>query len=602
MPLDASVISLEKLLIRYPRLDVPNYQRTFKWPEEQISNLFQDILNGLDFTDNGDSRGHFLGSIVVCNDETSNKLDLVDGQQRLTSLTLMLWSLAKLADSRVQAKARTAIMQNEGSNPRILHKSENSVLCSDREAYREVITNLETGLNPGNIDPLDEETIQRNYEWQNALSESCIFKASRCLDALAVRACELLQRDARIPSRSKAAEMIYKRIADGVKLIIIETNQRKEGMRVFASINAQGTKLEPWELIMSAFYTHGTSDRQQKAVQLTFESDQFSISKVLGAKNDDTAVNNGLRTYWVATRRLVSMDDLFHDFNEVLSKQENQETTHASLLKQILYCVPLLKGFDNAPNRQASILRGQFFEMECLYPLTVAMKDKLARPILLSVLLHLQNKTSAANETLRRVSFALERARMRLVICKYASNFIDKSYAQIANDIYHGRFTDDPDEIERRVYKAIGNIKGFPGKEELELAFQRFNAFGKDKKITAVIATRLQDALRNPDKLPFLYLRTPKRDDDSFELVRGLKYSEDISTDREARRLGFNSFASLELIGSSLGNLFMADPETGEIDHGIKFNGNTEIADLGEEAMAERRDMLAELATRIWHF
>jgi hypothetical protein len=602
MPLEASVISLEKLLVRYPRLDVPNYQRTFKWPEEQISNLFQDILNGLDFTENGETRGHFLGSIVVCNDETSNKLDLVDGQQRMTSLTLMLWSLAKLADSRIQEKAKKTIMQNDGSNPRILHKSENSELCSDREAYRAVIAHLDGEINLGNEDPLDEETIQRNFGLRNSLSENCIYKASRCLDTLAVRACELLQRDAGISSRVKAAEMIYKRIADGVKLIIIETNQRKEGMRVFASINAQGTKLEPWELIMSAFYTHGTSERQQKAVQLTFESDQFSISKVLGAKNDDAAVNNGLRTYWVATRRLVSMDDLFHDFNEVLSKQENQEKTHASLLKQILYCVPLLKGFDNAPNRQASIVRGQFFEMECLYPLTVAMKDKLARPILLSVLLHLQNNTSAANETLRRVSFALERARMRLVICKYASNFIDKGYAQIANDIYHGKFTDDPDEIERRVYKAIGNIKGFPGKEELELAFQRFNAFGKDKKITAVIATRLQDALRNPDKLPFLYLRTPKRDDDSFELVRGLKYSEDISTDREARRLGFNSFASLELIGGSLGNLFMANPESGEIDHDIDFNGRTEIPDLGEDAMTERRDMLAELATRIWHF
>jgi len=46
----------------------------------------------------------------------------------------------------------------------------------------------------------------------------------------------------------------------------------------------------------------------------------------------------------------------------------------------------------------------------------------------------------------------------------------------------------------------------------------------------------------------------------------------------------------------------MADPETGDIDHGIKFNGKTEVAELGEDAMKERRDLLAEVAARIWHF
>ena len=119
MPLEAKVISLKELLLRYPRLDVPNYQRTFKWPEEQISNLFQDILNGLDFSKKGEMEGHFLGSIVVCKDENSGKLDLVDGQQRLTSLTIMLWSLAKLADPDTQKDAQKVIMQMDLENPKI---------------------------------------------------------------------------------------------------------------------------------------------------------------------------------------------------------------------------------------------------------------------------------------------------------------------------------------------------------------------------------------------------------------------------------------------------------------------------------------------------
>lgn len=95
MPLDARVISLEQLLLKYPCLHVPNYQRAFKWNEEKITTTFQDILNGLDFTGQADIRGHFLGSVVVCKDVTNNKADLVDGQQRLTTLTIMLWKLSK---------------------------------------------------------------------------------------------------------------------------------------------------------------------------------------------------------------------------------------------------------------------------------------------------------------------------------------------------------------------------------------------------------------------------------------------------------------------------------------------------------------------------
>ena len=123
MPLDAKVISLEDLLLKYPCLDVPNYQRTFKWTEEKITTTFQDILNGLDFTGSGDNRGHFLGSVVVCKDPTNNKIDLVDGQQRLTTLTIMLWSLAKLADKQTLEKAKRTILQADRQNPRILHKA-----------------------------------------------------------------------------------------------------------------------------------------------------------------------------------------------------------------------------------------------------------------------------------------------------------------------------------------------------------------------------------------------------------------------------------------------------------------------------------------------
>ena len=601
MPLDAKVINLEQLLQKYPCLDVPNYQRTFRWTEDKITTTFQDILNGLDFTGKGDARGHFLGSIVICKDVASNKIDLVDGQQRLTTLTIMLWSLAKLADKATLEKARKTILQKDLATPRILHKANNKEACSDRDAYREIATKLEADLSPEKSGPDDVMAIERNAQWHDALTRSPVYKAGICLDDLAVRACEAYQRETKSSSRTKAATEIYARLAEGVKLIIIETDQRKEGMRVFASINAGGTPLETWELIMSAFYTHGPAQKQQDLVELTFESDQYSISKILGAENDDSTVNNGLRTFWLATRRFARMDDLFNEFNETLAQSPDLPKTHSDLLKQILFCVPLLKGFDTAPQTVENVVSRKTYEFTSLWPLTVAMKDKLARPILLSILLRLNSDPKSAEDALRRVSFALERARMKLIICKYGANFIEKPYSQLAVDIYKGKLTDNPEKIEESVYDYLRAIKGFPGADELEAAFQRYTPVGKDQKLPKLIAIRLQDALRNPDKLPFLYRSLPKKSQDTFRLVKGLDL-EMVTSDREARRLGFNSLANLESLGGSLGNLFMADPTSGEIDHTIAFNGETEVADLGEESMTERRDLLAELAARIWHF
>jgi hypothetical protein len=601
MPLDAKVISLEQLLLKYPCLDVPNYQRTFKWNEEKITTTFQDILNGLDFTGQADNRGHFLGSVVVCKDVTNNRTDLVDGQQRLTTLTIMLWSLAKLADKQTIDKAKRVILQSDLQTPRILHKSSNKELCSDRDAYREIATKIEADHSPEEGEPDDENVIQRNADWHKALISTYIYKAGACLDDLAERACDAYLRDTKTTSRSKAAAEIYKRLAEGIRLIIIETDQRKEGMRVFASINAGGTPLETWELIMSAFYTHGPEPKQQSLVELTFENDKHSIAKVLASEDDDAAVNNGLRTFWLATRRFARMDDLFNEFNETLAKSQDPKKTHSDLLKQILFSVPFLKAFDTAPNSIKNAVVEKSYALESVYPLTVAMKDKLARPILLSLLLRLHKDPESADDAVRRVSFALEKARMKLIVCKYGANFIEKPYSQLAVDIYKGKLGDDPETIEDTVYDYLRGIKGFPTKEELESAFQRYTPTGKDQKLPKLIAIRLQEALRNPKKLPFLYLSTPKREVDTFKLTKGLIYDKEPS-ERDAHNLGFESAAKLLLIGGSLGNLFMADLESGDIDHRIEFNGRKDISELDEQAMTERRDMLAELASRIWNF
>jgi hypothetical protein len=68
--------------------EIPAYQREYSWGKEQWDALFDDLL------DEPDNSGHFLGSIICINkttDTTSQSvLELVDGQQRMTTLSLLL--------------------------------------------------------------------------------------------------------------------------------------------------------------------------------------------------------------------------------------------------------------------------------------------------------------------------------------------------------------------------------------------------------------------------------------------------------------------------------------------------------------------------------
>ena len=588
MPLNAEVISLEGLLARYPTFDVPNYQRTFKWSEELITNLFQDILNGLDFTTGSDPRGHFLGSIVVCKDEATGKLDLVDGQQRLTTLTILLWSLAKLADPETLEKAKRTIRQSDLINPRIMHMAGNDAVCSDRAAYREVAINMEPDFSP-NGDAYEEEVVEENANWATSLQLTKLFKAGRCLDKLAKRACDAYVRENKTSNSRLAAAVIYKRIAEGVRLIIIETDQRKEGMRVFASINAGGTKLEPWE-------------QQQSQVQKAFDHDSLSIKRMLGLKNDDSGINNGLRTIWLATRKFARMDDLFNEFNDTLTQSKDPARTHSDLLKIILFSAPLIKGLDNG-SKDVKVITRKRYDLSSAYPVSVAMRDKVARPILLSVLLRFEQDPTKAEDALRRVSFALERARMKLIVTKSGGNFIEKPYSQLANEIYRGKHSDDPQAMELSVYEYLRSIEGFPDRFEFEEAFKRHNIFGRDQKLTRLVASRMQAALRNPKKIQQLYLQSASDDDGVITVKKGLIIPDDMDTDDEAIEMGFISLANLKQSTNSLGNMFLADAKTGEIDPSVALNGGIENPGaMDEKAINSRCTSLAELATNIWNF
>ena len=71
--------------------DVPNYQRQYAWNNEQLGELWDNLYDSFQ---NNPNQHYFLGSIVVVDDKKGH-YSIVDGQQRLTTLMIMLNVLTK---------------------------------------------------------------------------------------------------------------------------------------------------------------------------------------------------------------------------------------------------------------------------------------------------------------------------------------------------------------------------------------------------------------------------------------------------------------------------------------------------------------------------
>ena len=79
-----------KLLIKDIKdSEIPNYQRGYKW---EISNV-EDLLNDINSINDNDKKEHCLHNLTII--ENENKWEIVDGQQRLTTIFLILKYLGK---------------------------------------------------------------------------------------------------------------------------------------------------------------------------------------------------------------------------------------------------------------------------------------------------------------------------------------------------------------------------------------------------------------------------------------------------------------------------------------------------------------------------
>lgn len=111
-PINASQQSLVRIFSDEFAFAIPPYQRPYAWDEDQARELLTDITSALDDAlSTKDPVTYFLGSIVLIKKPGSPNADVVDGQQRLTTLTILLSVLRDLSEGRTATKRHSYICE-----------------------------------------------------------------------------------------------------------------------------------------------------------------------------------------------------------------------------------------------------------------------------------------------------------------------------------------------------------------------------------------------------------------------------------------------------------------------------------------------------------
>lgn len=167
----ATEANLLKFLRKSPQFVIPIYQRNYSWTDTQCQQLWSDLLRaGRDDNING----HFIGSIVyvergLSTVTTQEALLVIDGQQRLTTSTLLIAALAEHFDAKQLPELLDSFSARKLRNYYLLNPDE------DGERHYKLIlseTDKDTLLAILKKAPLPLEAssrIQQNYQLFQAL-------------------------------------------------------------------------------------------------------------------------------------------------------------------------------------------------------------------------------------------------------------------------------------------------------------------------------------------------------------------------------------------------------------------------------------------------
>jgi len=220
--IDVQNTNLMKLFVENNFI-IPSYQRQYVWNEENIKELLQDLYEAS--VENKGQNEYFLGSLVC--QEVGDSLEVLDGQQRLTTLFLIFHSMRNIFIGESKNKDFYDALD------KFLHQKENEALDQvekNRFDYtiRKDVKNL--------FDKLAKNESINDFEFKSNISIENVINNLKVAN-------DFFQK--------KEVDVIpyYKYLTKKVKIITIKTEDLDNAFRIFSVLNNRGIQLQNADLI-----------------------------------------------------------------------------------------------------------------------------------------------------------------------------------------------------------------------------------------------------------------------------------------------------------------------------------------------------------------
>ncbi len=109
MKIEAEIENLKKILVDDEKFyQIPDYQRPYSWDKDNLSDLIDDLVTAyVESNDKDDT--YFCGSLVLVNSASDSRFDIIDGQQRTTTFTIISCVFRDIYFDSLEPKAKDFI-------------------------------------------------------------------------------------------------------------------------------------------------------------------------------------------------------------------------------------------------------------------------------------------------------------------------------------------------------------------------------------------------------------------------------------------------------------------------------------------------------------
>lgn len=264
---------------------IPGYQRPYSWTKEETGLLFDDLYN---FFQEEKSDNYFLGSIVLIKEEQKRYAEVIDGQQRLTTLSILFSAMADaFGDSECKSDCKAYLCEKGKALEGIEAKPRVFLRDADHPFFYKYIQNVQLDALVA-LDPVTLDTEAKKH-----IRENCALLREKLKDIF-------LDDKQRLEFTQFLLTRCY--------LVVVSTPNQESAFRIFTVMNSRGLDLLPTDIIKSTVIGNLPKEKQQEYTE------KWEGLEELTGRDGFNEVFTHTRTIFVKERQKKTLREEFEEY------------------------------------------------------------------------------------------------------------------------------------------------------------------------------------------------------------------------------------------------------------------------------------------------